>query len=123
MLAALNLSAVALSVASGGLAASLMALLLGSALTLLGVSAGADIGLIVGVLIGFVVAGLVAGARATHSQRFHGQVSGLGLAAIVVLVARLGGSPAGTATILWLAVLAIVVSGLAAWYSGRRRSS
>lgn len=123
MLAALNLGVVALSVASGGLAASLIALLLGSALTLLEVSAGADIGLVVGVLIGFVVAGLVAGARAAHSQRFHGQVSGLGLAAIVVLVARLGGSPAGTATILWLAVLAIVVSGLTAWYSGRRKSS
>jgi hypothetical protein len=122
MLAALNLGSVALGVASGGLAATLMAFLAGGALTLLGVDGGADMGLVVGVLVGFIVAGYVSGMRAPHSARFHGQVSGLGLAAIVVLVARIGGSPAGTTTILWLALLAIVVSGLAAWHAGRRRS-
>jgi hypothetical protein len=123
MLAALNLGAVALGIASGGLAASLVAFLTGGALTLLDVEGGADMGLVVGVLVGFIVAGYVSGLRSSHSPRFHGQVSGLGLAAIVVLVARLGGSPAPTTTILWLALLAIVVSGLTAWYAGRRRSS
>ncbi|MCI0426127.1 MAG: hypothetical protein L0Z49_09895 [Actinobacteria bacterium] len=122
MIAALSLGVVVLGVAAGGLAASVTALLFGGALTLAGVGDGAGIGLVIGVVVGFVVAGLIAGWRAPNSPRFHGQVAGLGLAAVVILVARLGGSPAGTGSVVWMAVLAMVVSGLAAWVAGRRRA-
>jgi putative membrane protein (TIGR04086 family) len=122
MLAALNFGAVFLGVAAGGLGASLLSLALSSGLELIGVERGADIGLVVGVVVGLFLGGWVAGSRAVHSHRFHGMVTGLLLAFVVVVIARLGGSPASAPTVLWLAVLAVVVSGLAGFLAGRRRS-
>ena len=121
MLAALNLGAVILGVASGGLTASIAALLLGGGLTVVDVADGANIGLVVGVLLGLAAGGWVAGLRAQHSERFHGAVTGLVLAFVVMVIAVLGGSPASTLTVIWLAVLAIVVSGLFGWLAGRRK--
>lgn len=121
MLAALNLGAIILGVAAGGLTASLLGLLLGGILSVVGVEGGGDIGLVVGILSGMAVGGWLAGLRARHSERFHGAVTGLVLAFLVMVIAVMGGSPASTLAIIWLAVLAIVVSGLAGWLAGRRK--
>ena len=123
MLAALNIVAVGLGVGAGGLSATVVALALGGLLTLLDVESGADIGLTTGVVGGLAVAGWVAGRMARHSERFHGSVTGLVLAGLVILVARMGGSPASTTSVVWLAVIAIIVAGLTGWLAGRGKRS
>jgi putative membrane protein (TIGR04086 family) len=122
MLAALNFGAVFLGVAAGGLFASVVALALSAGLELFGVQRGADVGLVIGVVTGLFMGGWVAGSRAAHSHRFHGMVTGLLLAFVVVVIARLGGSPAPALSVVWLALLAVFVSGLAGFLAGRRRS-
>jgi hypothetical protein len=123
VLAALSLGAVALGVASGGLTASLLALVLSGGLALTGAEWGSGVGLVLGVLAGLAMAGWVAGWRAVHSPRFHGQVAGLILAFVIFVVARLGGSPAGAGTVLWLALVSVVVAGAAGWLAGRRKAA
>jgi hypothetical protein len=120
MLAALNFGGVALGVAAGGLTASLVALLAGGLLSIVGVETGPDMGLAIGVVTGLAAGGWVSGARAAHSHRFHGMVTGLLLAFVIVVIARFGGSPASTSTVIWLAVVAIATSGLFGWLAGRR---
>ncbi len=122
MLAALNFLAVGLGIGAGGLSATLLALLLGGGLTLVGVESGGDIGLVAGIVGGLAVAGWVAGKLAPHSERFHGAVTGLILAGLIIVVARFGGSPAPTGTVIWLAVLAAGIAGLTGWLAGRRKS-
>ena len=122
MIATLNFGALLLGVASGGLAASLLALILSAVLAVAGVEDGAGIGLVVGVFSGLAVGGWVAGMRARHSERFHGAVTGVLLAFLIVLVARLGGSAAPTPTVLWLALVSVLVSGFAGWLTGRRKA-
>lgn len=122
MLAALNFGAVAIGVAAGGLAASLTALLLSGGLSLAGLHSGPDVGLVAGIVIGLAMGGWVAGLRAVHSERFHGMVTGLLLAFVVVIIARLGGSPASTPVVIWLAVLCVAISGLSGWLAGRRKT-
>ena len=121
VLAALNLGAIAIGVAAGGLAASVIGLSLAGLLSVMGVESGADIGLAIGVFTGLATAGWLAGRRSVHSHRFHGMVTGLVLAFMIMVVARLGGSPAPTWTVLWLAVVAVIVSGVFGWLAGRRR--
>lgn len=121
MLAALNIGALGLGVASGGLAAALVALITSGLLAILGVDSGADIGLVSGVMLGLFAGGWVAGRRSVHSHRFHGMVTGLLLAFLIMVIARFGGSDAGTLTILWLALLSLAVSGLGGWLGGRAR--
>ncbi|MEA1903064.1 MAG: hypothetical protein U9N56_06020 [Actinomycetota bacterium] len=121
MLAALNLGAVALGVAAGSLTASVVGLLLSGMLAVFDIDAGPDIGLIVGILTGLATGGWLAGLKARHSERFHGSVTGLVMAFLVMVIAVLGGSPASTVTILWLALIAIVVSGTTGWLAGRRK--
>jgi hypothetical protein len=123
MLAALNFAAVALGVATGALSASVLALILSGGLTVVGVEDGAGIGLVIGVISGLAAGGWVAGSRAVHSQRFHGMVTGLLLAFVVVVIARLGESPASTGVVIWLAFLSVAISGLAGWMAGRRKRS
>ena len=119
-MAALGLSAVLAGVAAGGLSASILALLIGGGLRLSDVESGPDIGLVVGVVAGLIIGGWVAGTRAVHSHRFHGMVTGLLLAFVIVVIARLGGSPASTPTVIWLALLSVAISGLFGWLAGRR---
>ncbi len=121
VLAALNIGAVLLGVASGGLVASLVGLLIGGGLVVAGVDSGPGIGLVAGIFAGMASGGFVSGARATHSSRFHGAVTGLALAFLVMMVAVLGGSPASTLAIIWLAVLSTLVAGLGGWLAGKRR--
>jgi hypothetical protein len=122
LLAALNFGAVFAGIATGALTSSLVALALGGLLAILDVDSGPDVGLVTGVLVGLAAAGWVAGRRAVHSHRFHGMVTGLTLAFVVMVVARLGGSPASLATILWLALLSVVVAGFSGWLAGRRQA-
>ncbi|MGH8913161.1 MAG: hypothetical protein ACRDZM_01445 [Acidimicrobiia bacterium] len=119
MLAALDLAAVGVGVGAGGLSATVLALALGGVLTLIGVDNGGDIGLVVGIIAGLAVAGWVSGRLAKHSERFHGSVTGLLLAGVVILVARIGGSSASTTSVVWLAVIAAFVAGLTGWLAGR----
>jgi hypothetical protein len=121
MLAALNIVAIGLGLGAGGLAATVLALTLGGLLTVSGVEGGADIGLVVGVVVGLAVAGWVSGRMARHSERFHGAVTGLLLAGLIIVVARMGGSPASTASVLWLALVAAVIAGITGWLAGRRK--
>lgn len=123
MLAALNIGSVVLGVATGGLTASIVSLALAGGLSLAGAEWGADVGLVVGVVSGLVVGGWVAGLSSVHSHRFHGAVTGLLLSLVLVVIARFGGSPAGTPTVLWLALLAVVLSGSAGWLAGRKRAT
>jgi len=122
MLAALNIGAVLLGVVTGALTASVVGLVVGGGLTLAGAEWGGDVGLVVGVLTGLFAAGRVAGKKAVHSERFHGAVTGMVLAFLVMVIARLGGSTAGTPVILWLAVLSILVAGTSGWLAGRQKS-
>jgi hypothetical protein len=123
VLAALNFGALAAGVAAGGLAASLLALLMSGLLAVVGVDAGPDIGLAVGILTGLATGGWVAGSRSLHSHRFHGMVTGLILAFMVMVIARFGGSSASALTVFWLAVLSIAVSGVFGWLAGRRKAA
>jgi LPXTG-motif cell wall-anchored protein len=120
VLAALNLVTVGLGIGAGGLSATILAFVASGLLGL----AGADApyaGLLIGITLGFAVGGWVAGRMAPHSERFHGAVTGLLLAGIYIVVARMGGSPAGTWSVLWLALIGAVVSGTAGWLAGRRK--
>jgi hypothetical protein len=48
-------------------------------------------------------------------------VTGLLLAGLIIVVARMGGSPAPTVTVVWLAVVAATIAGLTGWLAGRRK--
>jgi hypothetical protein len=121
MLAALNVSAVALGVAGGGLTATIVALGLGGLLSVVNVPNGADLGLLVGILVGLVFGGWLAGRFAVHSHRFHGSIVGLAITALIVLLASLGAAEISILTVVWMAFIAIVVAGLGGWLGGRNR--
>ncbi|MEX0796472.1 MAG: hypothetical protein WEB67_09605 [Acidimicrobiia bacterium] len=120
MLAALSVQAVVMGVAAGGLSVTVVGFLLGGGLALLDVANGPDIGLLVGLLVGLIVGGWVAGRMAIHSNRFHGSVSGLLLAGLLILLASLGGASASIWNVLLLALVSIVVGGVGGLIGGRR---
>jgi hypothetical protein len=122
MLATLRIPAVLLGIGAGALAATVVALLVEAAVqvTIEAVQPGS--GLVPGVVAGFAIGGYVAGRSAIIAHRFHGSVTGLALAGLVVLIARLGGSPAGIGPVLFLAILGIVIGGLGGMFAGRRHS-
>lgn len=122
MLAALNFGAVAIGAVAGSLAASVVGLLVGFGLNFVGVESGPDIGLVVGVITGLLVGGWVSGSLARHSARFHGAITGLLMATLIILIARLGGGPEATGAVLGLAVLSAVVAGLSGWLAGRGKA-
>ena len=121
MLATLRFQAVLLGVGAGALVATLFAVVSAVVLTALGVEDGAAVGLAPSIVAGFVAGGVVAGRGATVSHRFHGSVTGLVIAGLVVAVARLGGSPAPTPQVLLIALLGVVAGGLGGAIAGRRR--
>lgn len=121
MLAALNIQALGLGLAGGGLIATVLALGLGGALSLAGVTDGPDIGLVVGVLLGLFAGGRIAGRMSVHSHRFHGSVVGLLLAGVIILLASLGGASASVLNVIWLAVVAMAAGGFGGWLGGRSR--
>ncbi len=122
MLAGLNITAIGLGIGAGGLSATVVALVVSGVLNIADVEPGVDIGLIAGVGLGLSVGGWVAGAFARHSGRFHGAITGLLLAALIVVIARMGGSPADTLSVIWLFVLSAVLGGTSGWLAGRRKT-
>ena len=121
MFAALNITAIGLGFAAGGLSATVATLVISGVLNIFGVDSGVNVGLVVGVAIGLAAGGWVAGFFARHSGRFHGAIAGLLLAALVVVVARMGGSPADSLSIVWLFALSGFLAGTAGWLAGRRK--
>jgi hypothetical protein len=75
-----------------------------------------------GVILGLAAGGYTAGRLTTITNRFHGSLAGIGIAGVVLVVARLGGSPAPAPQVLWLALLGMVVGGAAGIGGGRRRA-
>ena len=80
----------------------------------------AGIALTTSVLIGFGLGGFVAGKMAPVNGRFHGSITALVVAAIVVTVASLGGSPTPLGSVLLLALIAIAIGGIGGAIGGRR---
>jgi hypothetical protein len=122
MLASLRIPAVLLGIGAGALAATLVALVVETAVQIAtdGIEPGA--GLVPGVMIGFFAGGFVAGRSAIIAHRFHGSVTGLALTGLVVFIARLGGSPAGIGPVLFLALLGMLIGGLGGTWAGRRNA-
>jgi len=120
MLAALRLPALLAGVGAGTLSAAILAVVGGAALTSVGVADGAAVALAPSIVVGFGIGGYVAGRAVHHSSRFHGAVSGLAMAAVVVGIARLGGSPAPTPQVILLAAMGMVVGGLGGQLAARR---
>ena len=121
MIAAVKIAAVALGIGAGALLATVAALALWVPLAWAGVESAPLIGLTFAVVLGLLAAGFVSGRMAPAFARFHGSLAGLGLAALVLVIARLGGSPAPTSRVLLLAVLGIALGGLGGVAAGRRR--
>ncbi|HEY7704467.1 MAG TPA: hypothetical protein VID03_06505 [Acidimicrobiia bacterium] len=122
MLGTLRWGTVLAGVGAGGVTATLSGLLVWPLLELLGVEGAPLAAITVGTLVGLGFAGWVAGRLALHSPRFHGSVAALGFAGVVLVVARLGGSPAPLLQVLILCLLAVVVGGAAGTWAGRRKA-
>ncbi|MDX1449258.1 MAG: TIGR04086 family membrane protein [Acidimicrobiia bacterium] len=121
MLASLRVLAILLGLGIGALTVTVLSLVLWFALTAAGFDDAALAGLTVALLVGLGVGGYAAGRMAVVAHRFHGSVTGLVIAALVLVIARLGGSPAPTAQVLWLALLGVVLGGLGGAVAGNRQ--
>lgn len=121
MIASLRLIAVALGVGIGSLSSTVLALLFWGVLASVGFEDAPLAGLTGAIVAGFAIAGYAAGRLAPHTHRFHGSVAGLGLAALVLITATLGGSPAPFGQVLLLFALGIVLGGFGGALGGRRR--
>jgi hypothetical protein len=71
-------------------------------------------------IAGLIAGGWLAGRMAPINGRFHGALAGLGMAGVVVVVARLSGSGAPTGQVLLLALLAILIGGITGTWGHRR---
>lgn len=120
MLAAVRWRAVMIGFGLGTLAVAALALVLWLILSLLSVEDAASIATAFGTLGGFLVAGWLAGRRAPFSPWYHGALAAMGIALIVVVTARLGGSPAPTSQILLLAAIAIGLGAAGGFVGGNR---
>lgn len=122
MIASLRFIAVFAGIGIGSLSATLLALILWAVLAAAGLDDAPLAALTMAVVVGFGVSGYAAGRLAPHTHRFHGAVSGLGLAALVFFIAAFGGSPASIGQILGLLLLGIVLGALGGIMGGRRRT-
>ena len=121
MLGVLRISAVMIG-AAGGALISAAVFLVGILLArLTGAEQGPAIALSVSLLAGLAGGGYLAGRVAPFNGRFHGSVTGLAMAAVVLFISVMGGSPAPTGQVALLATIAIVVGGISGWFGGRRR--
>ena len=98
----------------------MLALLFWGVLAFIGFEDAALAGLTAAIILAFGAAGYSAGRLAPHTHRFHGSVTGLGLAGLVLIIATLGGSPAPFGQILLLFAMGIVIGGLSGVLGGRR---
>ncbi len=122
MIAAVRVAAVALGIGAGALVATVAAFVFWIPLAWAGIEAAPLIGLTFAVVIGLVAGGFVSGRLAPAFWRFHGALAGFGMAVLVLVIARLGGSPAPTSRVLLLAALGIALGGLGGVLGGRRRN-
>jgi len=121
LLAAVRWGAVILGFGAGGIAATVLALFFWLLFSALGVQDAPLAGLTLAILLGFATAGVVAGRLTRISHHFHGSLAALGLASMVVVIARLGGSPAPTPQVLLLAGLAIFLGSVGGLIGKRLR--
>lgn len=121
MLTTIRVAGVVFGLGAGALAASAVGLGLWLMLAALGASEPLA-GLLPAMLVGFAVAGWVAGRMAHTAAGFNGSVSGLALAALVVLIAVLGGSPAPPLQTVLLAVIGILTGRIGGVLAARRQS-
>jgi putative membrane protein (TIGR04086 family) len=121
MLGVLRISAVMIGAAGGALVSSAVFLVGLLAARLAGAEAGPAIVLSLSLLAGLAAGGYLSGRVAPYNGRFHGSMTGLVMAAIVLIISVLGGSPAPTGQVALLAAMAIVVGGISGWLGGRRR--
>ena len=123
MLASLRIFSVLIGIGVGGLGVTILALAFWAILAAIGVDDAPLAGLTAATIVGFVLTGFAAGRSAPHTHRFHGAVAGLGVATVMLVVARLGGSPAPLAQVLLLLGLGIVLGGIGGILGGRRRAA
>ena len=121
MLGTVRISAVMIGTAGGVLMAAVVFLVGLLIARLAGADEGPALVLSASLLAGLAAGGYLAGRVAPFNGRFHGSITGLGIAAVVVIISILGGSPAPTSQVVLLAAIAIVVGGLSGWLGGRRR--
>ena len=121
MLGVVRISAVMIGTAAGTLLAAAIFLVGILVARLVGADEGPAVVLTVSLLAGLSGGGFLAGRVAPFNGRFHGSVTGLAMAAIVLVISVLGGSPAPTGQVALLAAIAIVVGGFSGWLGGRRR--
>ncbi|HEX2420479.1 MAG TPA: hypothetical protein VHL55_02660 [Acidimicrobiia bacterium] len=120
MLGILRLKAILLGTGGGVLGSGLAFALGASAARVTGSESLAGMALTASVLVGFGVGGYVAGRMAPVNGRFHGSVTALIVAAIVITVAAMGGSRAPLGSVLLLALIAIISGGIGGGLGGRR---
>ena len=121
MLGVVHISAVMIGTAGGTLLAAAIFLVGILVARLVGADEGPAVVLTVSLLAGLSGGGFLAGRVAPFNGRFHGSVTGLAMAAVVLVISVLGGSPAPTGQVALLAAIAIVVGGFSGWLGGRRR--
>ena len=121
MLGALRISAVMVGTAGGTLTAAAVFLVGLVIARLVGADEGPAVVLSISLLADLAGGGYLAGRVAPFNGRFHGSVTGLAMATVVLVISIFGGSPAPTGQVLLLAAIAIVVGGFSGWLGGRRR--
>ena len=121
MLGTVRISAVMVGTAGGALVAGAVFLLGLLIARLVGAEEGPALVLSFSLVAGLTGGGYLARRVAPFNGRFHGSITGLAMAAVVLLISILGGSPAPTSQVVLLAAIAIVVGGFAGWLGGRRR--
>jgi len=121
MLGTVRISAVMIGTAGGALIAAVVFLVGLLIARVVGADEGPALVLSASLLSGLAAGGYLAGRLAPFNGRFHGSITGLGMAAVVLIISIIGGSPAPTSQVLLLAAIAIVVGGVSGWLGGRRR--
>jgi hypothetical protein len=122
VLATVRWGAVLIGIACGALVATVAGLALWPVFDGLGVDYPPQAAITAGVILGLAASGYSAGRLTSIAHRFHGSVAGLGMAGVVLVVARLGGSPAPPLQVIWLALLGMVAGGAGGILGGRRRA-
>lgn len=120
MLAAVRWNAVLMGAGVGILAVAVVSLILWLLLSTLDVAGAVGAATTFGMVAGFAAGGWIAGRRATFSPWFHGALSSLGIALIVIVTSLRGGSPAPTSQVILLATLAISLGSLFGFLSAKQ---